>query len=252
MVVIKKSQEERERIIFQLFAEAAQLPVIPGSIRSEPPPAPDILCEIQGRGPVAFELVEIVTPALVREMNNGQKLRKALVTACERHSELAVRFCDAIIYVGYLKGTTIQKRLSVVPEVIDALLQHSENSSGYISVPDKLQKVLAEISVTRGVSDGPAFDVMDMTERTEEIFGQIEKKCNKKKYSRDHPIELLAYYKNQPAPNSFNWRSEFHDCLLNSLSKSLFKRLWVYDNLSEVIKYVYPDPDKEKDTISFR
>lgn len=239
MAVSNISKAERERIIFQMFVEAAPLPVVPGSIRSEPPPAPDILCEIQGRGPVAFELVEIVTPALVQEMNNGQELRKALVTASERHSELAVRFCDALIYVGYLKGTTIQKRLSVVPEVIDALLQNSENSSGYISVPDKLQKVLAEISVTRGVSDGPAFEVMDMTKRTGEIFGQIGKKC-KKEYSRDHPLELLAHYTTQPSSDGFNWQSEFHDYVLKILSGSPFERVWVYDNWSKAIKYVYP------------
>ena len=241
MVVTNKRQEEEERIIFQMFVEAAHLPVIPGSIRSESPRAPDILCEIQGKRPVAFELVEIVTPALAQERANGQELREAIVTACERHSEIAVRFRNALIYVGYLKGTTIKKRLSVVPEVIESLLQHSEDSWGYISVPDKLGKVLAEISVTRGVSDGPAFDVMDMTERTEEIFGQIEKKF-KSEYSSNHPIELLAYYITQPSSDNFNWQSEFHDYVVRSLPGSPFKRVWVYDNWSKAIKYVYPEP----------
>ena len=111
---------------------------------------------------------------------NGQKLKEAFEKACERHSEIAARFHDALIYVGFLTHISIQQRLSVVPEVVDALLLDSENSRGYIEIPRKLRKVLAEISVTRGVSDGPAFDVMEMTERTEEIFRQIEKKCNKK------------------------------------------------------------------------
>jgi len=138
-VVTKTSQEEEERIIFQLFAAAAHLPVISDSIRSEPPPFPDILCEIQGRGTVAFELVEIVTPALVREMENGQKLTEALKTACGRHSEIAVRFRDACIYVGFLKHVPIRQCRSVVPEVIHELRQHSENSRGYIEVPRELR-----------------------------------------------------------------------------------------------------------------
>lgn len=234
---------EKEQIIFQLFTEAAHLPVISGSIRSEPPPAPDILCEIQGRGPVAFELVEIVTPALAQEMENGKRLEKAFKAACERHPELVARFRDALIYVGYLEGATIKKRLSVVPEVLDTLLQHSENSRGYISVPHNLRKVLAEISVSRGVSDGPAFGVMEMTERTEEIFIQIEKKC-KKKYSSEHSIELLAHYTSQPSSNSFDWQSEFHDYVLKILSGCPFERVWVYDHWSKAIKYVYPDLDK--------
>jgi len=233
------SKEKREQIIFQCFIEAAHLPVITGSIRSEPPPAPDILCEIQGKGPVAFELVEIVTPALVQEMENGKRLEKAFKAACEKHPVLVARFHDALIYVGYLEGTTIKKRLSVVHEVVDTLLQYSENSRGYIEVPHKLRIVLAEISVTRGVSDGPAFGVMEMTQCTEEIFAQIEKKCQKK-YSSDHSIELLAHYTIQPSSDSFNWQAEFHDYLLKALSRSPFKRVWVYDNCSKAIKYVYP------------
>ena len=248
MAVIEKSQEEEERIIFQLFVMAAQVPVKPGSIQSQPPPAPDILCEIRGRGPVAFELVEIVTPALVREMDNGQKLKKALKkefdTASERHPEIAIRYRDAHIYPSFFNHTTIQQRLSVVPEIIDAILQRSENSWGYISVPDKLQKVLSVILVNRGVSDGPAFDVMEMTKRTEEIFGQIEKKC-KKPYSSDYPIELLAYYISQPSSASFNWQSEFHDYVIKVLSGSPFERVWVYDDWSKAIKYVYPESSRD-------
>lgn len=243
MVDSSDSKAERERKIFHLFAETAHLPVISGSIRSQPQEAPDILCEIQGRGPVAFELVEIVTPALVQEMENGKKLERAFKAACERHSVLVAKFRDALIYVGYLEGTTIKKRLSVVPEVVDTLLQHSENSWGYISVPHKLRKVLAEISVSRGVSDGPAFGVREMTERTEEIFVQIEKKC-KKKYSSEYSIELLAHYTNQRPSDSFDWHSKFHDYVLKILSECPFERVWVYDYWSKAIKYVYPDLDK--------
>jgi hypothetical protein len=234
------SKEEREQVIFQLFMEAAHLPVISGSIRSVPPPAPDILCEIQGRGPVAFELVEIVTPTLAQEMENGKRLEKAFNAACERHTQIAARFGDALIYVGFLKHITIRQRLSVVPEVVHKLCQHFENSRGYIEVSHKLQKFLTEISVTRGVSDGPAFSVREMTERTEEIFVQIEKKC-KKKYSSDHSIELLAHYTSPPSSNSFNWQSEFHNYVLKMLSECPFERVWVYDHWSKTIKYVYPE-----------
>ena len=242
------SQEEQEQIIFQFFVQAAQLPVVSGSIRSlppsnRPPLNPDILCEIQGRGPVAFELVEIVTQAHVQEKENGKRLEKAFKAACERHSQIAVRFSDALIYVGFLKHITIRQRLSVVPEVVHELRQHSEDSMGYIEVPHKLQKFLTEISVTRGVSDGPAFGIMEMTDRTEEIFVQIEKKC-KKKYSSEYSIELLAHYTNQPSSNSFDWQSEFHDYVLKILSGCPFKRVWVYDSWSKAIKYVHPGLDK--------
>ena len=244
MVDFSDSKAERERIIFKIFVEAIQLPVVSGSIRSlppsnRPPLNPDILCEIHGRGSVAFELVEIVTSALVREMENGQKLKKAFAAGCESYPEIADNFRDALIYVGFSKNALLLQRLEAVSIVVAELRKQSGATLGNIQVPSNLRKVVFEISVTRGVSDGPAFDVMDMTEHTEEIFGQIGKKC-KKEYSRDHPIELLAHYTTQSSSDSFNWQSEFHDYVLKILSGSPFERVWVYDNWSKAIKYVYP------------
>ncbi|QPD02617.1 MAG: hypothetical protein Nkreftii_000391 [Candidatus Nitrospira kreftii] len=234
------TKTEREQIIFRLFAEAARLLVVSGSIRSQSPPAPDIFCEIQNRGKVAFELVEIVTPAFVKGMEDGQKLRKAFETDCKRYPEIADKFSDAHIYVGFFEDVLFPQRHQSVPIVVDELHKQSRTSVEYIPVPPTLRKVVREISVTRGVRDGPAFDVMEMTEHTEEIFGQIEKKC-KKNYSKNHPIELLAYYISQPSSDSFDWQSEFHSYVLEALPRCPFERVWVFDNWStEKIKYVYP------------
>lgn len=241
MAVNKKDQENVERIVFQLFAEAARLPIILGSIKSESPPAPDILCEIKGRGLVAFELVQIVTPALIRGLEDDQKLRKAFKAACKQDSAFAVKFHDALILAYFLENIPIRQRLSVVPEVVSVLRQHSETFEGDIRVPRHLRKVLTEILVTRRVSGGPTFSSQEMTEHTEEIFRQFEKKC-KKKYSNHYPIELLAYYTSQPASANFNWRSEFHDYVLKRYSDCPFERVWVYDNWSKTIKYVHPVP----------
>ena len=57
----KNSRREREN--FERFTKAAGLDVLPNSIESREPPEPDILCSIEGRGPVAFELVELVDPS---------------------------------------------------------------------------------------------------------------------------------------------------------------------------------------------
>ncbi|TKB68133.1 MAG: hypothetical protein E8D47_01285 [Nitrospira sp.] len=248
MVNLGENKAEKERIIFQLFVKVAHLPVIPDSIRSEPPPAPDISCEITGRGSVAFELVEIVTPALMQVTESGQMLRKAFKTACERHPEIATRFHDAFIYIGFRSHAPIQQCLSVVTEVVDVLLKHPETSLKYIRVPHKLQKILGTISVERGVSNGPVFEVTDMTKVTDdEIFEQIGKKYEKT-YSSDRPIELLAYYITQPSPDSFDWQSGFHDYVLKNFSRGPFKRIWVYDHCMKSITYIHPDPDKESRT----
>lgn len=195
------NREERERRIFQLFVEAAHLPVIPGSVWSAPPPAPDILCEIQSKGSVSFELVEIVTPAFAKGLENSRRMEQAFRGICERYPQIAVRFSDAFIYVGFLEHTTIRQRLSVVHKVVCELGQHSENSWGQIEVPARLERIVSEISVTRGCSYGPVFSVLEMSEHHDEIYIQIEKKC-KKKYSTDYSIELLAHYTSQPSPRA--------------------------------------------------
>ena len=241
MSIEEERQAKKERIIFQLFVKAAHLAVIPDSIRSEPPPAPDILCEIRGRGPVAFELGEIVTPALLKETADGQQLIKPFQTACKKHSEIAARYHDARIYVGFVRGLTMRKRRELVPEVVDELFKHSENSVRYIPVPRKLKTVLVEIAVTRGVSNGPQFDVQEAAKRTEEIFTQIEKKC-KKRYVSNHSIELLAYYISQPSSDRVNWQSKFHDYVFKIFPECPFERIWIYDHRRKSIKYVYPAP----------
>lgn len=239
MVSSHLSQEEQEQMTFKCFIEAARLPVISSSVRSERPPAPDIFCEIHGRGAVAFELVEIVVPKFVQEMNSTMKLENSFKLACESHPQIANRFGDARIYVGFRDDSTTQQRLSVVPKVVHELNQHSENSSGNIGVPQKLRKVVTEISITRGSHEGPLFDVREMTDRPKEQFKQIEKHF-RKRYSSNHPIELLAHYTNQPCLDSLNRNSEFHAFVLKHFSRCPFERVWVYDNWSNSIKYVHP------------
>lgn len=48
-----------ERDIFRLFVQSADLPVLPRSIQSRPPPEPDILCQLEDGAFVAFELGEL-------------------------------------------------------------------------------------------------------------------------------------------------------------------------------------------------
>jgi len=60
----KKRQAALEREIFRRFASVAGLPVLAGSVQSRCPPEPDILCEVDSAGLVAFELVDLVDQGL--------------------------------------------------------------------------------------------------------------------------------------------------------------------------------------------
>lgn len=235
------TKEERERRIFQSFVEIAPMTVLPNSVQSVSSPAPDILCEIQGRGLVAFELVEIVTPAFRREMDSGQKLEKTFTAEAQKQPEMKRKFHDAIIYVGFFKTRPINQCLLVVPKIIAEIVKQSKNIAGYIPVPNGLRKVVSVIEVHRGgIYNGPIFDLMDMTKRTEELFEQITAKCQTKTYVTEHPLELLAYYASQPASDDLDWQSECHDQIQQALVGSQFNRVWIFDGWSKTVKYVYP------------
>jgi len=67
---------ELERWAFDEFARHARLPIRPGSVESRRPPEPDILCEVEGDGPVAYELVELIDPLLAE--NASVAVRKGV------------------------------------------------------------------------------------------------------------------------------------------------------------------------------
>ena len=52
------------------FASVAGLPIVPGTVESRSPPEPDIVCEIEGRGRVAFELVTLFDEDLARTLSS--------------------------------------------------------------------------------------------------------------------------------------------------------------------------------------
>jgi hypothetical protein len=56
----------QEKTTFLEFARVARLGVIADTVENRPPPEPDIFCMIEGRGPVAFELVDLIDEGLAR------------------------------------------------------------------------------------------------------------------------------------------------------------------------------------------
>jgi hypothetical protein len=62
------------------FAAIAELPVVSETVENRKPPEPDILCEVRGRGRVAFELVDLIDQGLAR--TTARALRGEEVDAC--------------------------------------------------------------------------------------------------------------------------------------------------------------------------
>ncbi len=66
-------KKRRELAVFQEFAQRSGLSVVSGSIENRNPPEPDVLCEIEGEGPMAFELAEFADEGLAREVDRLSK-----------------------------------------------------------------------------------------------------------------------------------------------------------------------------------
>ena len=61
---------ETELLVFREFAEKANIGVIASSIEKRPLGEPDILCSIEGEGPVAFELAELCAEDVAAAISN--------------------------------------------------------------------------------------------------------------------------------------------------------------------------------------
>ena len=68
-------KSRREVSVFQEFAERSGLPIVPNSIEKREPPEPDILCEVTGKGHVAFEIKEMCDEPIAKVVSALRKTK---------------------------------------------------------------------------------------------------------------------------------------------------------------------------------
>jgi hypothetical protein len=122
----------RERRIFHTFAAYASrafgLDVIPGTIESREPPEPDILCEIPGPGPIAFELGEILDEEAMKAMSTMMSARDALLAhraTLPFHDQIALhrRFATREVRIAFRRDKALRTLQAVIPEIYRWLLR---------------------------------------------------------------------------------------------------------------------------------
>ena len=70
----KLGKAERELKVFEEFRKRSGLPIDPESVKNREPPEPDIYCEIEGCGSVAFELSSLINQRLAKTNSEQTKL----------------------------------------------------------------------------------------------------------------------------------------------------------------------------------
>lgn len=243
------SQTTSELAIFRRFVEAAQLPVVRSSVQNRRPPEPDVLSEIAGLGPVAFELVEIVDEGFARMVNGQIRVERTLHQAVgqanpTQRSRLLERFADALVCVRYLEPR-VHRRERAIPALFRYLLNLPVGVEGDVRVgADAGLTEVRSIRITRGdYPPGPHFQVESVTSIADPVVDRVRNKWAKQ-YDTRHRIELLAYYALHPASHPDLWLGDVRAFVDANWQSSPFTRVWVVDaSESEVLlNLVQPAP----------
>lgn len=239
-----EQKEQQERVVFAGFAKICPLSIVPGSIQNRKPPQPDIRCSLANGVELAFELTEILDQSLAARrggIENASEEFDHLVAVLPEDSFVKQRYRDAVFRV-ILDDGSLGSRRSVV-----ALLEHLGDprallrigKNEFVRLPaDPKLRPIRSVSMERGRRDGPHFVVqvgggfMNPAERT------ISDKFARS-YNTDVPIELLVYLDRQPQTGHDAWLHSLAKFLEESVGKSQFQRVWVYDHRHERILLVY-------------
>ncbi len=231
----------REIIIFSRFAPVCGLRIRPDSIKRCQPPEPDILCTIEGEGPVAFEMVEIIDEDLARRTYGQIKFQGLFEQAYEdlppdNHASFKKKFHNALIYVGFCSTASSRIRGNAIPLILDLLARTDNEFIGTLTPSRKspLYEAVKEINVSRGKFIGPCFDVEAVGSFADPAIERISTKF-KKNYRTLYPAELLAYYELQPVLPKSTWLPRVQEYVRQNLQDSLFRRVWIFDIGTEAV-----------------
>jgi hypothetical protein len=253
-----ETQAERERRVFRFFAADAVaygLNIRVDSIVSREPREPDILCEEMARGPLAFELAEILDQASMKVMATMMRAREVLQAFPSTLSAPELRrfqskFAAKQIKVGFKQDRLLRGLESVIPNLYEWLIHTlPDDAYGYaVPLPLELQ---AEIEYVSILFPGPPFiDVAFGVSIADATIAAVSRKVTVKEYLSIAPIELLVYAHDQPLIQYETWRSTVAAAVIplmdESIARGHIRRVWIYDisrrKTDQAIKFVYPTP----------
>jgi hypothetical protein len=252
---LKTEQEEGERAVFEAFAAVCPLAINVASVKSRRPPEPDILCEVQGEGPVAFELGEVINEALERATSERVAARRHFRTVyaalpAEDRARIEARIGGVpALFVGFVSGTPPSRWRRAVQPILATLVARSlaENEEDRLCEGDipvwripVLRTLLTDLEVRRSSNGAPFFGVIEMTEVADATRSLLEKKFSRA-YRCDAPIELVAYHVGAPPPSEPDWLAATVDFIRSRWPQSPFRRIWLFDGFARAVLLVHPE-----------
>lgn len=235
------NQAETERAIFLEFAPVCGLPISLESVENREPPEPDIVCSIDGRGIVGFELTELIDSGFMQRLNLMAKTKMHLSSAWrtelteDQVSGFESSFGNALLNFVYEPQANLMQRQKPTIQALLMLLELPEEFEGTALRNVKNLSPLTEVSVRRGQFVGPILDVESAGWLGDPTAPAIRKKLNKT-YECAYPIQLLAYIQIDLLPPGDAWTTSVDEAA-RALSSSQFEKIWVFDRSEGAVAY---------------
>jgi len=234
-------KEERERLIFNIFATASGLATAGSRIESRSPPEPDILLTKSDGACLAFELVEILdqgySGSTQRQFDTKSVFYKHLDAMPEpARSRFKEKYANADIHIEFDEKLTLRRRERSLEQVFNAILCLPDEVAGEVSIEDEhLQKIVKYLLVNRGKFSGPLFDIQSAVWVGDPTVDSIRTKLEKI-YETSHPVSLLAYIETNPMYPDDVWQTDLDNFLSELGIACQFESIYVFDCSSKEVK----------------
>lgn len=248
----EKDKSKIELAVFNSFIEASGLPIIPNSIEKTDPPAPDILCEHESEGKIAFELVELIDQDKITRQANADKIGRRDTfqnriydeyekLSIESRLEIDRRLNNAQIYFIFSEQLSKNKLKNKLGNIFEELQAIEPDFEGEIRCFEngQLKKILKEISISRGDFKGPVFTPECISGPGKPVVKILRNKHNMK-YITDYPIELLAYFTFSGSMPKQMWIKETTRFFNELKEFEPYRKIWIFDFYKQSIEFVFP------------
>lgn len=232
------SKEERERLIFGLFAQAAGL-MPGGSFTSRKPSEPDILYVDSNGSQSAFELVEILDRDYSSTVSRQLGTKDLCISYLEslspgRQGAFRSKYANANIFIAFRENLSMRRREYALPALFEQLMSLPDGFLGD-TLDDGLHPLVERVSIYRSKFVGPMFDAPSVVRVGDPTVEAIEGKLAKS-YEPQGRLKLLAYIDGNPMFPEEMWLSNL-DVFLGGLDGTCqFTEIFVYDCRANSIK----------------
>ena len=232
-------QAKEELGVFHLFAPVSGLDINLSSIEKRDPPEPDIFCQTDGAGAIAFEMVRLIDSdgiakpeadriTLEKEI---QKYYDSLLESTQNY--LKERLRNASISIYFHRQKTLKVCLRSIPKIFNALLDSPADSRDRLYVGKMRDDLIAAIEfLPAGEKKAFRFCVSYGGAYLPLPINALNKKLSKS-YITDAPIELVAYFGRigPPIPQAELTKaiSRIDEIADHEQRISPFRRIWLFD-----------------------